>query len=231
MNKEFFHDDLGHICVIPNSRAKRIIARKKNDAIHLTVPLYVSEKEVMHALEQMKSRLLAIESKPKFILNTEISLKTISFSVKIENRNVKNYHASLKDGIFLIICPNIISFDDELIQNTLRNTIEQVMRCEAKRIFSQKIDLLANKYRFKYSKLSINKSKTRWGSCSSTKNINLSYFCMFLPEYLIDFVILHELCHTIEMNHGPKFWEILNQITDNKAELLTTELKKIIIPW
>ncbi len=79
--------------------------------------------------------------------------------------------------------------------------------------------------------MKINKSRTRWGSCSSKKVINLSYYCLFLPEHLIDFVILHELSHTIKMNHGEGFWKLLDSVSGGKAKELTQELKSFKTEW
>lgn len=231
MEEEFIDKDLGKVCIKRNIRAKNIIARKRIDFIQLTAPSHTSIKEILAALEQMKPRLQQLKVRPKLILDTETVFKTMSFSLKIETQSVRNFHTRLEGGILHIVCPDIYDFQNDLVQNTLRNTIEQVMRSEAKRIFPSKLQALAEMYGFEYNGLSINKSKTRWGSCSSKKNINLSYFCLFLPEYLIDFVMLHELCHTKEMNHGKNFWLLLDKVSSGKAKQLTEELKKSAVMW
>ena len=76
-----------------------------------------------------------------------------------------------------------------------------------------------------YKAVKINNSQGRWGSCSATKSINLSFYLMLLPKHLIDYVLLHELCHTREMNHGDKFWQLLDKLTDNRSQALRAELK------
>lgn len=105
------------------------------------------------------------------------------------------------------------------------------MRIEANRIFPLKVKTFALKNEFKVSDVKINKSRTRWGSCSYRKSINLSLYCMLLPEHLVDFVILHELCHTMEMNHGDRFWMLLDKVSGGKAKALTKELKQYKINW
>jgi len=66
-------------------------------------------------------------------------------------------------------------------------------------------------YGFKYRRVSIRDTKTRWGSCSSQGNLNFSYKIIFLPPYLADYVITHELCHLQEFNHSKHFWNLVEQ--------------------
>ena len=61
---------------------------------------------------------------------------------------------------------------------------------------------------------------------SAQGNINLSYYLVLLPKHLIDYVLLHELAHTREMNHGERFWDLLDRMTDGKAQALRAELRK-----
>lgn len=231
MGEEFIDKDLGKIIIIRNVRAKSVIARRKSDYIQLTVPDRFSIKQISDVFQEMKSRLQILPEKPVISFSTDSSFRTFSFSLSIERRKIQNHYMSLKDGTLFIVCPENIDFEDTKVQDIIRNCLEKAMRHEAKRLFPAKLAALAKQYNFIYTDLKINKSRSRWGSCSSKKVINLSYFCCLLPEYLIDFVMLHELCHTIEMNHGERFWQLLNNVTDGKAKQLTLELNKSQTHW
>jgi predicted metal-dependent hydrolase len=77
-------------------------------------------------------------------------------------------------------------------------------------LVSQKIEKLNQYYGFLYKKICIRRQKTRWGSCSRQGNLNFNYKIVFLPENLQDYLIVHELCHLREFNHGKKFWDIVS---------------------
>lgn len=89
--------------------------------------------------------------------------------------------------------------------------IKQI-RKKAKEYLPVRVEFLAQKYGFRYNKLSFRNQKTRWGSCSSDNNISLNIALVTMPARLIDYVILHELTHTIEKNHSKNFWQKLGQV-------------------
>ncbi len=66
-------------------------------------------------------------------------------------------------------------------------------------------------YNFEYNKVFIKNTKTKWGSCSSKKNLNFSYKIALIEPELQDYLIVHELCHLAEMNHGKGFWDLVAQ--------------------
>jgi predicted metal-dependent hydrolase len=68
---------------------------------------------------------------------------------------------------------------------------------------------LALRHRLEYGRVSVRQQRTRWGSCSRRKTVSLNARLLFLPPDLVDYVLLHELCHTVEMNHSPRFWTLL----------------------
>jgi hypothetical protein len=69
--------------------------------------------------------------------------------------------------------------------------------------------------RLPFNRVAIRRQKTRWGSCSSQKNINLNDKLLFLPKDLVHYVLVHELCHTIHLNHSPKFWALVEEKEPN----------------
>lgn len=103
------------------------------------------------------------------------------------------------------------------------------MRLAAKAYLPRRTAELARKWGFIYKSVKIQSSRTRWGSCSISCSINYSLYLMFVPEHLIDYVILHELCHTKHHDHSPAFWAEMNRVTEGKAKALRQELHKYSI--
>lgn len=83
-------------------------------------------------------------------------------------------------------------------------------------------------YNFSFNKIFIKNQKTRWGSCSKKKNLNINYKIMFLPKKHQDYIIIHEMCHLKEFNHSHKFWSLVGKALpdylDIKKELRNHEL-------
>ena len=213
VNRIIEDKELGPLFVRVNARARRLTFRTKEDGIYVTVPPRTSLAEIENAIEQLRPRLKAAIQKQVFKL-TLVSGQRERFLSRSEL------------GEMQIICPPDADFSDEKLQAWLRKVIEEALRRNAKIILPPRLYMLSMQHNLPYKSVKINSSSGRWGSCSAQGNINLSYYLVLLPKHLIDYVLLHELAHTREMNHGERFWDLLDRMTDGKAQALRAELRK-----
>lgn len=112
---------------------------------------------------------------------------------------------------------------DTAIVESVRKEIRTALRKEAKAHLPKRIDHLATLHGFSYTSLRFTHASTRWGSCNSKKAISLNIALMALPFELIDYVLIHELAHTIHLNHSKDFWAEVARIDpdfiQHRAEL------------
>lgn len=77
---------------------------------------------------------------------------------------------------------------------------------QALEVLPPRVDYFAEKVGVTYGNITVRNQKTRWGSCSSRGNLNFNCLLMLTPPEVQDYVVVHELCHRLEMNHSPRFW-------------------------
>ena len=219
--------ELGTLVIRVNARARSLVFRTKNDAIYVSVPPGTTSADVTNAIDQLRVKLRGLKEKvvrPLIDLNYHIDTEYFKLSLVSGQRDKFLAHSEL--GEMRIICPPTADFADENLQVWLRKVIEEALRRNAKIILPPRLYMLSEQHKLPYKSVKINSSRGRWGSCSARKAINLSYFLVLLPKHLIDYVLLHELSHTREMNHGDRVWALLNSMTGGKAFELREELKK-----
>lgn len=99
---------------------------------------------------------------------------------------------------------------------------------EFQKIARGRIEYFNQFYNFHFENIRIKDQKSRWGSCSAKKNINLNYRIFLLPDEIRDYIILHELCHLKEMNHSKRFWDLIKKEMPDFFQI-KSKLKKYII--
>lgn len=219
--------ELGILMIRVNPRAKRLTFRAKSDAIYVSVPSGTASKEITDAIDSLREKLRGMKEKVvRPLINLDYRIDTEYFKLSLVTGQRDKFLAHSELGEMRIVCPPSADFADEQLQEWLHKVIEEALRRNAKIILPPRLYQLSGEHNLPYKSVKINSSRGRWGSCSARKAINLSYFLVLLPPHLIDYVLLHELCHTREMNHGDRFWALLNSMTDGKALELREELKK-----
>lgn len=219
--------ELGALIVRVNPRACRLVFRTKSDGIYVTVPPGTTSAEITAAINKLRDKLKGFREKvARPVIDLDYRIDTEYFKLSLISGQRDKFLAHSELGEMRIVCPPTTDFMDEKLQEWLRKVIEEALRRNAKIILPPRLYLLSGQNGLPYKEVKINSSRGRWGSCSARKTINLSYFLVLLPKHLMDYVLLHELCHTREMNHGERFWALLNSLTGGKALELREELKR-----
>ncbi len=111
----------------------------------------------------------------------------------------------VKQSIILTV-PNGTDIESATIQRLLRDSVITALRKEAKAYLPRRLKELATRNDFSYERVRFSHAGSRWGSCSSNGTISLNIALMKLSDELIDYVLIHELSHTRQMNHSAQFW-------------------------
>lgn len=123
------------------------------------------------------------------------------------------------DSELIVYTPNTApdSFSSDEIQ-LIKKAIKRALNQEAKAILPDRVRSIAADNNYGYTQITVKPLKSRWGSCSSTRELTFNCYLMMLPWECIDYVILHELAHTLHMNHADSFWnEVARVLPDYKT--------------
>ena len=133
----------------------------------------------------------------------------ITFSVNYTETDGSKLHLSHQDDHIEVSMPAAAD-DEHLVQLFVR-----WLKGYARLHFSSVAKQLSDESGLQYKKLVVRGQKTRWGSYSSRGTLSLNYKLLFLPEHLLRHVILHELSHSVHMNHSEAFWSLLATLDEN----------------
>lgn len=155
------------------------------------------------ALEHLKSKKLEGKSHEFEILG-----KKYQIDLQFENRD--SLKGSLDKNVVRLTLPSELQTSKPQHLNTINQLISRIV-CD---VYMRPVEKRVLELNQKYFGQEINSVKmkyihSRWGSCSSSKNINLSSRLLLTPSAVLDYVIIHELAHLVEMNHSPAFWKLV----------------------
>ncbi len=230
MKKEVYFEDIGLVKIVKKRGLKRMtLSVKAQGQISMSVPYSVAFSTAEKFIEEKKNWIIKSQKKIKakedkrtvFAPGTEFATK---YRRMVFIQDQKSFIRTTQKHIEIHYTTSV-NFEDEGIQEFIRKALNEILRAEAKKYLPERTRCLAEKHNFSYEKLSVRNAKTRWGSCSGRNNISLNIHLMRLPDKLIDYVILHELCHTVEKNHGKNFWALLDKVSGN-AKALDKALKE-----
>lgn len=163
---------------------------------------------------------LAKQSAPALANGQRIGkLHTVAFEQAVAGQSA----ASRVTGTRIVIkLQTHEAIEDTAVQERAQKAVVRALKREAERLLPPRLASLAAKHGKAYTGVTVKQLKRRWGSCDSHRFITLNLFLMELPWEYIDYVLLHELAHTVEMNHGEQFWKVLSTMQPRARDLART---------
>jgi len=219
-------EGVGDVTVKSSNRARRLsIVLKPFEGIKLTVPRGVPEKEALKFLqdrydwiERNAKKIRAIEEK-QTLFSEDTHFRTRSRELLIRRSDSEKITSRITKKNITISVPEAFDIQEAFVQDKIRAVIHKALRKEAKDHLPQRTEELAALHDFSIKEVVVRNNKTRWGSCTADNRIFLNLHLMRLPDCLIDYVILHELSHTLVKNHSRKFWNLLDEVCPGAKHL------------
>ena len=220
--------EFGEITVRRVASTRHVRIRVGNDGRYVATapaytPLYFIKKMVESSREELRKLASHTSIAAPYVDGQQIG-KSHQLAV-VPTTMVNKATVNIVKQKILVQIPPETPLSDSAVQQDIRDTVIKALRKEAKAYLSKRLPYLAEKYQFTYEKLRFSHSSGRWGSCSSAGTISLNIALMKLPHELIDYVLIHELCHTRHMNHSDAFWAEVARY-DEHFKLHRRQLKK-----
>ncbi|HOY39749.1 MAG: M48 family metallopeptidase [Bacteroidales bacterium] len=236
MQKILVSGDFGKIQILKKKGTKNIrLSVHPVTGVKISIPWYVSYEEGVRFLHLKKDWVLAKQTEFKQ-MQTERKgfigdgFEFAGYKLLFNHGDHAKISARIHDKNIEVKLPMGSDLTQSFLQQQLHKFCEKALKIKASAKLPGRVEYLAKLHRFNYHSVKIGKSRTRWGSCRSDNKLTFSCYLMLLPEELIDFIIMHELCHTVFKNHSHQFHALVNQICDNNEALLTKKLKQIKHP-
>lgn len=234
-NKTIYVESVGEVIFRRSNRAKYLnISIKPFHGVRVSVPIGLSFSNAAAIVEGKKpwirKHLYKVKSyeSQKPIIDEKSKCLPRNYALHLLTTDQQKISLRISEGKIIVSHPSVFNPESIEVQSAIKKGIIEALRVEAKSFFPARVRLLSDRFGFEYQNLSIKNLKSRWGSCSGKNNINLNIHLMRLPDHLIDYVILHELVHTVHHNHSRKFWKLLNNVTGD-AKRLDKELKNFSV--
>lgn len=183
-------------------RASRISIRISSNEVQLVLP---KRADFDRAKQFLLSKELWIRNKIRLSkpdTSSNISIFGVEQEVILNDSNIKQ-PIEFKDN--KIIISHVIAPDK--VNSLIKFHLKKLFKTEIEKYVKEKAEELG----FKYQKITVRDTSTRWGSCSSTGSLSFSWRLILAPKMVMEYVAIHELCHLAEMNHSHKFWNLVEQ--------------------
>ena len=198
-----------------STRAKRInLKLSPQGKLEVVIPIGFDRSQIPdiiktheHWIERTRTKLI---DQPPPQLGESIP-KTIQFLATTENWTIEYTPANVVSIRISELPETLILWGNTDNEALCRKVLRSWLTTRAENFLGPWLRSLSKDCNLPFNQMSVRGQKTRWGSCSSDRNISLNYKLLFLPPQVTRYVLIHELCHTVHMNHSKQFWQLVQK--------------------
>ena len=169
-------------------------------------PIFLLKRLVKASRPQLRKMLEQAQPEASYTDGQQIGK---SHTLIVRRGGTKIAAARSKQHV-VVTLPEGTNLNDPEVVRKVRDASILALRLESKSYLPKRLQFIADQYGFQYSKVRFSHASSRWGSCSSNGTISLNIALMKLPFELIDYVLIHELAHTVHLNHSDEFWSVVS---------------------
>ena len=224
--------EFGNIEVKSDGRIRRYGLKIVGGVLQMQMPGYGDMQSLLLFLDKnrewVREKLKRAKVKKVLLYGPDYVFQSFAFTILWKEYGRQRIVGSLNldEKKLTIYFPNGCDLYSVKSQSTIKSIIENALMVAAKKILPSWLMDVSRRIGIPHKECQIRKMHSRWGSCSSAASVHLSCMLLLLPAELIEFVMIHELCHIKEMNHGPNFHRLVNQLLDGKEKYYEEEIKK-----
>jgi predicted metal-dependent hydrolase len=203
--------------IIRTDRSKSASIEVIDGIVNVIVPQSISEKRIEDLIkarttwirQKLKLQASVVVPKAKEYVNGE-SFTYLGRNYRLKCVKSATGDVKLKNGYLNV--PVADAMREEKLTGFLRTSLEQWYFSKALEKLKEKTKRYSEILGVKPISVSIKEYKSRWGSCSTNGEVTYNWRIIIAPHHIVDYIVVHELCHLLEHNHGPKYWKHVESV-------------------
>ena len=206
--------------IIRTERSKSASIEIEDDIVKVTVPKNLSDFRIENLIrnrttwirQKLKIQTEIIRPKPKeYVSGETFTYLGRNYRLKCVSDGVED--AKLKNGYLTVHVEKGVTGSD--FERSVKTSLEQWYRGHALSKLEEKTKRYASIIGVIPKSVDLKDYKARWGSCSSSGDVTYNWRIIIAPHQIVDYIVVHELCHLLEHNHGPKYWKHVEHVIPN----------------
>lgn len=204
--KEFDVPDLGKVRVYKRRGTRSLrLSIPSNNVARVTIPYWTPYQTGLSFALSKREWINAHTQSPRGILRHGQAVGK-THRLVFQQHDLAGIRTRVRAAEIVVSHSATFVSTDNAVQTAAERACCRALKGQAEQLFRPRLDALATRYGFTFRSMRVKRMKSRWGSCDQSGNIVLNSFLVQLPWELIDYVMLHELTHTVALNHGDAFW-------------------------